>query len=82
MPHRESGRGRPRPPSCTNRLKSGTSVPLGFDGLAVYASRATGRDLTGFFAGTWHYPVTASGLSRIAALGLDAPSVDASTYRQ
>ncbi|MEU7577276.1 M60 family metallopeptidase [Streptomyces sp. NPDC041068] len=53
-----------------------------YDHLAVYACRATGRDLGDFFVGTWRFPVTAAGKSRIAALGLDKPTVDASTYRE
>ncbi|MBC9713331.1 hypothetical protein H9Y04_12200 [Streptomyces sp. TRM66268-LWL] len=53
-----------------------------YDNLAVYASRAMGRDLTGFFADRWRYPLTASGRSRIAALGLNPPSSDLSTLRE
>ncbi|MEV0318376.1 M60 family metallopeptidase [Streptomyces sp. NPDC050658] len=53
-----------------------------YDNLAVYASRATGRDLSEFFVTKWRFPVTANGKARIAALGLSKPTVDASTYRE
>ncbi|MEW2389309.1 M60 family metallopeptidase [Streptomyces venezuelae] len=53
-----------------------------YDHLAVYASRATGRDLTEFFTGKWRFPVSSAGTARIAALGLPRPTVDASTYRE
>ncbi|NGO76171.1 hypothetical protein G6045_10895 [Streptomyces sp. YC504] len=53
-----------------------------YDNLAVYTSRAMGRDLTSFFADKWRYPLTASGRSRIAALGLNPPSSDLSTLRE
>ncbi|MEU5000029.1 hypothetical protein [Streptomyces sp. NPDC021622] len=56
-----------------------------YDNLAVYASRATGRDLSDFFDSfvtKWRFPITASGKARITALGLPKPTVDAGTYRE
>ncbi|NRQ35580.1 twin-arginine translocation signal domain-containing protein [Nonomuraea sp. NN258] len=49
--------------------------------LALYTSRTSGRDLTGFWA-RWGAPLTAEYLAQVAALNLPAPTTDPSTLSE
>lgn len=56
-----------------------TQDALRWSNFAVFTSRVTGYDLTGFYVDRWAYPIDADGRAALAALNLPTPPVDPST---